>query len=41
MQQGQGVAVFSDGRRFAGMWEDGMWLQSQAEPRLCRCGLGQ
>lgn len=28
--------VFADGLMFRGAWEDGEWLQSAAEPALCR-----
>ena len=35
-RHGQGVCSFADGRRFRGAWEDGMWVQSSAEPKLCR-----
>jgi hypothetical protein len=35
-RHGQGLMVFPDGCMFRGAWEDDEWLQSAAEPALCR-----
>lgn len=35
-RHGFGVCVFADGRKFKGEWEDNAWVQSTAEPALCR-----
>jgi hypothetical protein len=28
--------IWADGTRFKGQWEEGAWVQSAAEPALCR-----
>uniref|UniRef100_A0A383V7D2 MORN repeat-containing protein n=1 Tax=Tetradesmus obliquus TaxID=3088 RepID=A0A383V7D2_TETOB len=35
-RNGQGLMVFPDGVVFRGLWEGDAWLQSAAEPGLCR-----
>lgn len=35
-RHGQGLMVFADGTVFRGAWEEDEWLQSAAEPALCR-----
>lgn len=35
-RHGFGVCVFADGRKFKGEWEDDAWVQSTAEPALCK-----
>jgi len=40
-RHGHGVCRFADGTVFRGEWEADAWVQSLAEPRLCRLtGLG-
>ena len=36
LRQGRGAATFADGTRFKGDWSRGRWVQSAAEPALCR-----
>ena len=36
LRHGHGLMVFADGTRFKGAWEEDEWLQSAAEPSLCR-----
>ena len=35
-RHGKGVAVFADNTTFQGQWQDDGWIQSAAEPSLCR-----
>lgn len=35
-RHGQGLMLFADGTVFTGAWEEDEWLQSAAEPALCR-----
>ena len=35
-RNGQGLCLFADGARFRGEWEDDAWVQSAADPALCR-----
>jgi hypothetical protein len=35
-RHGHGLMLFADGVAFRGQWEDDVWLQSAAEPALCR-----
>jgi MORN repeat len=35
-RHGYGVCKFADGTKFRGEWEDDGWVQSAAEPELCR-----
>lgn len=35
-RHGQGICHFADGRLFRGEWQEDSWLQSEAEPALCR-----
>ena len=40
-RHGQGICLFADGTRFRGEWEEDAWLQSAADPTLCKVsGLG-
>jgi hypothetical protein len=36
MRHGHGLMLFADGTVFRGAWEDDEWVQSAAEPALCR-----
>jgi hypothetical protein len=35
-RHGQGLMVFADGVVFRGLWEEDSWVQSAADPVLCR-----
>ena len=35
-RQGEGICQFANGNFFRGEWQEGCWLQSEAEPSLCR-----
>jgi len=35
-RQGGGSCQFADGSLFHGQWEEDQWMQSEAEPGLCR-----
>lgn len=40
-RHGQGACRFADGTVFRGAWEADAWVQSLAEPKLCRVkGMG-
>ena len=35
-RHGQGICHFADGNVFRGEWQEDHWVQSEAEPSLCR-----
>ena len=35
-RQGEGTCQFVDGKLFRGEWQEDCWLQSEAEPAMCK-----